>query len=125
MTVKPLCDYDWLREMTIGQLLDLCEPSPSSPEAETIANRDQLDQILSLILDAAEQFYDDISDDIARFAAAIAYWTINPKWHRPGGCPEHNCLHGHARQLHVGGRRSERVGPRNPRLPAKDPKLEP
>jgi hypothetical protein len=76
MTVKPVCDYAWMREMTIGQLLDLLDPSS---EQDTEENFEFVTTVLARILIHAAGFYDDRENCVHDYACAVAAQVLRGK----------------------------------------------
>jgi hypothetical protein len=69
MTVKPVCDYAWVRETTIGQLLDLIGQHGQRVSEE---EWELLRSVLVEILDCAAGFYDDFDHRHYEFALNVA-----------------------------------------------------
>ena len=75
MTVKPVCDYAWVREMTIGQLLDLLDP-PYPRKAIGEEDWNFRRDALCLILVSACGFYDDFDSYNYDFALGVAWHVL-------------------------------------------------
>ena len=67
MTVKPVCEYASVREMTIGQLLDLLD----RPE-----DWETMERTLGVILAHAIRTYDNHDDRIAEFALDLGWIVV-------------------------------------------------